>query len=124
MCNGHVFRNVSEPSGIRQFDKDLWGDQLLLVISVHQLQQRLVASGEDLYVRRIRITSETYARTVFGRGDFDVGSLSMSSTRKRTNSLRRMPVEYRAMRMTRACRVPAASIKRVTSSGLNTRGVR
>jgi hypothetical protein len=72
--SGHVFRNVSELSAIRQLDKDLWGDQLLLVVSVHQLQQGLVTSGEDLYVRRIRITSEAYARTVFGRGDFDVGS--------------------------------------------------
>jgi hypothetical protein len=61
-------------SATRQLDKELWGDQLLLVISVHQFQQGLIASGEDLYVRRIRITSEAYARTVFGRGDFDVWS--------------------------------------------------
>jgi hypothetical protein len=46
-------------------------------------------------------------------------SLPMSSTRKRTNSLGRMPVEYGAIRMTRAWRLPAALMKRVTSSGLS-----
>ena len=44
-------------------------------------------------------------------------SLSMSSTRRLTSSLRRIPVEYNAMRMARACRLPAASIRRATSSG-------
>src|SRR6185503_5649693 len=56
-----------------QTGESLWLDQVLVTVFVDEFKGSVGATGEDLDVGRVGFAAQAYARSVFGRGDFDVG---------------------------------------------------